>query len=100
MPSPTTECFVQENRRVLVKVGDLGPDQKNQPSDIKPDEKDDHDSKTRIDGGVAGGISYKRRECHPHELPQNPRRRATDKRRTEAHLRVGQQLVKKCESGT
>src|SRR4029077_8013993 len=100
MPSPTTERFVHENGRVLVKVGDLSPDQKNQPSDIKPDEKHDDNSKTRIDGGVLSGVSYKGCECHPDQLPQNPRRRAADKRRTEAHLGVGHQLVKKCESGT
>src|SRR5262244_1646810 len=100
MPSPTAEGFVQKNRRVLMKIGDLGPDQKNQPSDIKPDEKHDDNSKTRIDGGVLRGVSYKGRECHPDQLPQNPRRRAADKRRTEAHVRVGHQFVKKCESRT
>src|SRR4029450_9364131 len=71
MPFPAAECFVHENGRVLVKVSDLTSDQKNQPSDIKPDEKDDHDSKTRIDGGVLSGVRQKSREPHTSAVTTN-----------------------------
>src|SRR4029453_15342974 len=81
MPSPALERFADETGRVLVKKGDCAPDQKNQPSHIEPDEKDDHDRKTRIDGGVLTGVSHKRRESHPDELPQNPCRGAADEGR-------------------
>src|SRR5215510_15539682 len=88
MPSPAPERFVDEDRRVLVKIGNLSPDQKNQPSYIKPDEKDNHDSKTRIHGGVTRRVSHKCRESHSDELPQKPRCGATNERRTKPHLRV------------
>jgi hypothetical protein len=70
MSSPVTERFVHENRRVLVKIGDLASNQKNQPSDIKPDEND-HDSKS-VDGSVLSGVSHKRHESHPTVVATSP----------------------------
>ncbi len=76
--SPAGQRFVHESGRVLMKIGDLGTDQENQPSGIQPDEKNNHDGKARIDGGILSGVGHKSRECHPDELPQYPCRSTAD----------------------
>src|SRR5215467_7374357 len=75
IPSPAGQCFAHESGRVLMKIGDLGTDQENQPSCVQPDEKNNHDGKARIDGGIASGVSH---ECHPDQLPQDACRGTTD----------------------
>ena len=94
---PTGQRFTQKSGRVLMEISHLGADEKNQPANVHPDKKHDHDCKARIDSGVTGGVGNEHRECGAYELPQDARGGAADERRTEPHIGVRNQLVKESE---
>ena len=82
-----------------MKISDFAADQKNQPTDIDPNQEDHDDREARVNGGVAGGVRNESGECDSDELPKNARRGAADECRAQPHVGVGNQFIKKRKGG-
>ena len=62
---------------MLMIISHLRADQDNKPADVEPDEEQNQNGKTGIDGTVARRSGNERRKQHPDDFPQDPARHST-----------------------
>ena len=86
-----------QQRRVLMVTGDAGADEHDEPVQIQPDHREDHNREAGVDRRVLGRSRDEGGEAPAEHLPQDPCDGGAHQRRYHAHARVGHEHIDEAE---